>query len=119
MKSRQINYLGFLSLLSLISVLGWTTGNNGFYGFIGFIYYVRYFRIIPDEAFQLNVQKAATWSFMTEMMSLVPAMYIFHYLYESARAIPTAFAASFVVAALLFSIVLTVLEWKESKGAHD
>lgn len=119
MKSKRINYLGFLSLLSVLSVLGLTTGNNGFYGFLGFIYYVRYFKVIPDEAFQLNIQKSATWSFMAEMVSLVPAMFISHYLFEGPKAVTNAFAASFVIAALLFSIALTTLEWKESKNACD
>ena len=69
---QKINYLGFLSLLALIAILGWLTENKGLYGFFGFAYYFRYFRVIPDEFFRLNVQKAATFAFMSEMISLVP-----------------------------------------------
>ena len=71
----RINYLGFLSLLALIAVLGWRTGNKGLYGFFGFAYYFRYYWVIPDEFFRLNVQKAATFAFMSEMirtLSLLP-----------------------------------------------
>lgn len=115
---KQINYLGFLSLLSLIAVLGLTTDNNGLFGFFGFIYYIRYFWVIPDELFRLNFQKAATFAFMAEMISLVPFMFLCNYLYESARAVPMAFGLSFAAAILAFTIALILLEWKEQKGAQ-
>ena len=67
---KKINYLGMLSLLSLIAILGWKTGNTGLYGFFGFAYYIRYFWIIPDELFQQNVQKSATFAFFAEMIFL-------------------------------------------------
>lgn len=72
----KINYLGFLSLLALIAILGFTTGNTGLFGFFGFVYYIRYFWVIPDEFFRLNVQKSATFAFMSEMISLVPFMFV-------------------------------------------
>ncbi len=115
----KINYLGFLSLLALIAVLGWTTENTGLYGFFGFAYYLRYFWIIPDEFFQLNVQKSATFAFMAEMIFLVPAMFVCSYIYGAAKAVPTALGLSFAVAVFAFTIALTVLELKERKGADN
>jgi len=115
----KINYLGFLSLLALIAVLGWTTENTGFYGFFGFIYYLRYFWVIPDEFFQLNVQKSAIFAFMAEMVSLVPFMFICSYIYGAAKAAPAAFGLSFAVAILAFTAALTVLEMKERNGADN
>ncbi len=113
----KINYLGFLSLLALISVLGWYTQNTGLYGFFGFAYYVRYFWIKPDEFFLLNVQKAATFAFMTEMIFLVPFMFACTYIYGARKAVPAAFGLSFSTAVFAFTAALIILEWKERKGA--
>ena len=115
----KINYLGFLSLLALIAILGLITDNNGLYGFFGFAYYLRYFWVIPDEFFQLNVQKAATFAFMSEMISLVAFMFVCTYIYGAAKAVPTAFGSSFAVTIFVFTITLIVLEWKERKGAEN
>ncbi len=115
----QINYLGFLSLLALVAILGWKTGNTGLYGFFGFAYYLRYFWVIPDEFFRLNVQKAATFAFMSEMISLVPFMFVCNYIYGAAKAVRTAFGSSFAVTIFAFTIALIVLEWKEQKGAEN
>lgn len=116
---REINYLGFLSLLSLIAILGWTTKNTGLYGFLGFAYYLRYFRVIPDELFKLNVQKAATFAFMLEMVLLVPFMFVSTWLHGAGNPVPTAFALSFVVAVFAFTGALLVLEWREQRGAAN
>lgn len=114
-----LNYLGFLSLLALIAVLGWTTENEGLYGFLGFAYYLRYFWVIPDEFFRLNVQKAATFAFMAEMISLVPFMFACSLLFGAVKAVPTAFGLSYAAAILAFTVALLALEWKEQKGAND
>ena len=111
---RKVNYLGFLSLLALISVLGLRTENTGLFGFFGFAYYLRYFWVVPDEFFLLNVQKAATFAFMAEMLSLVPCMFACICVYGAVRA---AFGLSFAVAILAFTMALAVLEWRERRGA--
>lgn len=115
----KVNYLGFLSLLALIAILGWTTDNPGLYGFFGFAYYLRYFWVIPDEFFQMNVQRAATCAFMAEMISLVPLMFVCTYLYGAGEAVRTAFGLSYAVTIFVFTIVLMVLEWREQKGAEN
>ncbi len=117
---KKINYVGFLSLLSLIAILGFTTNNKGLLGFLGFLYYLRYFFIIPDELFLSHVQKSATLALMFELLSLVPFLFIFSYTLPSGKAVPTAFALSFVFAVFLFTFSLIVLERKEGKYAcHD
>lgn len=115
---RRINCLGFLSLLSLIAVLGWTTGNEGFYGFFGFAYYLRYFWVLPDELFRQNLQKAATCAFLTELLALVPLMFLCAAFSGGRRAVPAAFGLSFAAAILVFTIALLVLEWREQRGAE-
>lgn len=114
---RKINYLGFLSVLALIAILGWTTGNTGLYGFFGFAYYFRYFWVMPDEFFQQNVQKSATFAFMMEMVSLVPFMFLCSHLYGITKAVPTAFGLSFAVTIFAFTAMLIILELRERKGA--
>ena len=116
---RRINYLGFLSLLALIAILGWQTENKGLYGFFFFFYYFRYFWVIPDEFFQLNVQKAATFAFMSEMVLLVPFMFVCAFTYGVAKAVPISFALSFSVTILAFTIALIFHEWRERKGAEN
>ena len=109
----NFNYLGLLSLLALISVLGWFTGNDGLYGFFGF------FWVIPDELFQFNVRRAATFAFFVELLSLIPFMYVLTYLYDSQKAIPMAFGLSFAIGIFTFTIYLLILEMKENKGGID
>lgn len=113
----SVNYLGFLSLLSLIALLGWTSGNSGFYGFFGFAYYFRYFWVVPDELFLLNLQKAAAFAFMAEMISLVPFMFACAYGAGAVQSVPMAFGLSFAVSVFAFTAALMALEWKERKGA--
>ncbi len=116
---RNINYLGFLSLLALIAILGIYTENTGLFGFFGFAYYLRYFWVIPDEFFRLNIQKAATFAFMAEMISLVPFMFLCCYIYGAVKAVPAAFGLSFAVTIVAFTVYLMFLEWKERKGAEN
>lgn len=116
---RQVNYLGFLSLLSLLSVLGYFTDNVGMYGFLGFIYYARYFRVIPDELFKSNVQRACTAAWLSELIILVPITYICTIAKEGSKALGTAFGLSFATAIFIFTIVLMVLDYRESNGVFD
>lgn len=119
MMKKQINYLGFLSLLSLIAILGWITDTPGLFGFLGFIYYLRYFWVIPDESFRFNIQKASTFAFLAEMLSLIPFMFICSCLYGVNKAVPLSFSLGFAVTVLAFTITLAVLEWNEQKGVEN
>lgn len=56
---------------------------------------------------------------MSEMISLVPFMFVCTYIYGAAKAVPTAFGSSFAVTIFVFTITLIVLEWKERKGAEN
>ena len=115
----RINYLGFLSFLALLAVLGFFTDNKGFYGFLGFLVYLRYFWVNPDELFLLNVQKSATAAFLAEMVALVPLIFWFVLSSNSANGLAMAFGASFAVAVVVFSLLLTFLEFKEMSGAAN
>ena len=119
---KRFNMLGLLSLLALVAVLGFVSDNKGwfgFLGFLGFLYYLRYFRVIPDEFFLENVRKTATLSFFTGMLSLVIYIFACSLLYGTAQAAPMAFALSFATSVIVFSIALTICEWREQKGALE
>ena len=115
----RINYLGFLSLLALLAVLGFLTDNKGFYGFLGFLAYLRYFWVKPDELFLLNVQRSATAAFLLEMVALVPLIFYFVLSSNYANGLAAAFGGSFIVAVVVFSLLLTFLEFKEMNGAAN
>ena len=116
---RKINCLGLLSLLSLIALLAQPTNNEGLYGFLGFAYYLRYFIVQPDELFRLNLQKAATAAFFTQLLSLVPLMFFCASLYGGTAAVRTSFGLSFALGILSFTAALLFLELREQRGAAD
>lgn len=116
---RKINCLGLLSLLSLIALLAQPTNNEGLYGFLGFAYYLRYFFVQPDELFRLNLQKAATDAFFTQLLSLVPLMFFCASLYGGTAAVRTSFGLSFALGILSFTAALLFLELREQRGAAD
>lgn len=119
MKTRKINYLGLLSLLSIISILGIFTENKGLFGFFGFIYFIRYFWIVPDELFQLNVQKAGLLSFMAQLIVLIPIIFIAIFTFGEYEGVLISFAISFFTSILVFTFSLYNLERKEAKGVSN
>ncbi len=114
----HINYLGFLALPALLAIFAPLTGNTGLYGFLGFLYYLRYFFILPDELFLLQIRKAATAAWLTELALLAPLMALLLLLKEE-RALPVSFGLSFAGAIFVFTIYLMILEYRESRGAAD
>jgi hypothetical protein len=116
---KKINYLGFLSLLSLISILGYFTDNAGLYGFLGFLYYLRYFAVIPDELFKLNVRKAATAAWLSELILFVPLIYTSYFIFDPSKALRIAFGLSFAFAIFIFTIVMLISEYRENAGIDD
>ncbi|EPH10890.1 DUF3796 domain-containing protein [Facklamia hominis] len=114
---RRINFLGFLSLLAIISVLAFITNNTGWIGFLGFLYYLRYFWIIPDEAFVRYVEKSAALAFFTQMISLIPSLFILGIIgYKNY--IEIAFGICFSIGIFVFTIAIAYFEWNESKGIN-
>lgn len=119
MKRRHFNPLCLLSLVALVSFFAIPTGNTGLWGFAGFGYYIRYWFVEPDELFYLNMGKAATTAFLIQMVSL-PLLLLGCWLRLGAGAMMApAFGLSFAVGVIVFSILLTVLEWRESRVAND
>ncbi len=116
MSKRKINFLGFLSLLSLIAILGYTSENKGLYGFLGFLSYLRYFKVVPDELFIQNVQRAATFAFMSELMTLLPILFLLNIFKDIQETFRISFGLSFAIAIITFSVAMVILEWQDMKG---
>ncbi len=109
------NKLGLLSCLAVLGFLGFLTENKGFYGFFGFAAYLMYFRVLPDELFWQNVQKAATTAFLWQMLSLLPICFGLICIGERSGVAGIGFATSFAVGVIVFSFYLTWLEWQEKR----
>lgn len=118
-KLRQINYMGFLSLLALIPVICWKTGNHGLWGFFGYLYYLKYFWVIPDEMFILQVQKAATISCLTGIISLVPLMVLCSFFFQGREAVSVPIGLSFAVIVFLFGTSFAIFEAKGEISGND
>lgn len=103
------NPLRYLSLLSLLGILGFITDNAGFYGFFGFLGYLGFGRIIPDERFKDNVNKAAKNAFLTSML-IFPFATIAGAITHNPMIYAFAFAINFGVQVLIFGISLSYYE---------
>lgn len=103
------NPLRYLSLLSLLGLLGFITDNAGFYGFLGFLGYLGFGKIIPDERFKDNVNKAAKNAFITSLL-IFPLSTIAAAITHNPMIYAFAFAINFGVQMLIFGISLSYYE---------
>jgi len=110
MKKSWLRYLG---LLGFIGLLGNVTGNFGLYGFFGFFGFFGYERIVHDERFEANVNRAARNAFIFSLVIFAAAV-VFVSFTSNTAAYAVAFAVSFAVQILAFSISL---QYYEKRGA--
>jgi len=116
---KKLNPLGLLSILSIIAVLGIITGNMGWFGFLGFLYYLRYFGVVPDEAFKANVERSTALAFFTQLISLVPLLFIVGPVMKNDNYIPVSFGCAFSLGIFVFTLAIAWFEWAESKGMNN
>ncbi|MHB8806208.1 MAG: DUF3796 domain-containing protein [Anaerolineaceae bacterium] len=109
------NKLGYLGFIGFLGILGIVTDNKYFLAFFAFVVFFRYFAIKPDELFQLNVQKAATPAFFTEVAVQTITLAITAFTKNIAQLI-TGLALSFSISIVVFILILTIYEYKESRG---
>ncbi|SFG12076.1 Protein of unknown function [Desulfotomaculum arcticum] len=107
MKENFLWYLGFLGALGL---LGLITDNPGFYGFFGFFGFFAYRKIIFDERFKENVNKAAKNAFLSAIIfyPLVTTYAVFTSSFASVYSF--AFAINFALQIIIFSFSLSYYE---------
>ncbi len=110
----KANKLGFLSVLALLGILGIATEHKPFLGFFGFAYYIRYFFVTPDEMFQQNVRRAASFGFFSGVGATGLALAV-RILFPEFLTSNMALASCYVVSMFCFTIALTALEIKEQR----
>jgi len=108
------NNLRHLGWLGLLGAIGFLTDNKGFYGFFGFFAFFAYARVIPDELFKLNVNKAGKNAFLTGLVFYpITAVFASFVDFVSLATIYAfAFGINFALQVLVFSISLVVYELK-------
>lgn len=109
----KVNKLGFLSILALLGFMGFTV-SAPFFGFFGFAQYVRYFFVTPDEMFQQNVTKAASFGFFSGA-GVTSLAIVLHFLFPAILPVNIALVSCYVVSMVCFTISLVVLEINEQR----
>lgn len=103
------NSLKYLGLLGFLGLLGLVTDNPGFYGFFGFFSFFAYNRILPDERFKSNVNKAGKNAFMAGLI-LYPVATIIAVFSSFASIFAIAYAFNFALQIIVFTFSLTRYE---------
>jgi len=103
------NRISLLGLFGFLGLLGLPTQNPGFYGFFGFFGFFGFAKILPDEMFRLNVNKASRNAFFTGLM-LYPMVVVVGALTSIPLIYAFGFALNFAIQILVFSISLSVYE---------
>jgi len=107
MKKNSAWYLGFLGLLGL---LGLFTNNPGFYGFFGFFGFFAYRKIIFDERFKENFNKAAKNAFLSGILFYPLVATYAAFTSSDALVYSFAFAINFALQMIIFSLSLSYYE---------
>jgi hypothetical protein len=102
MNRNWIMYLGFLGFLGLLSIFSDNQGYIGFFGFFGFFGFAR---IINDERFSANINKAARNAFLISII-LYPAATILANLLSDFSVFSYAYAINFALQVLVFTFSL-------------
>ncbi|MGI6703034.1 MAG: DUF3796 domain-containing protein [Clostridia bacterium] len=105
------NRISLMGLLGLLGLLGLITDNPGFYGFFGFFGFFGFAKILPDEMFKQNVNKAAKNAFFTGLI-IYPTVVVIGTLslFPFALVFTFGFAVNFAVQILVFSFSLSKYE---------
>lgn len=109
------NRLGYVGLLGLLGITGFFADNYAYFALFAFLYFIRYFWVLPDELFCENVRRAATPSFFTSLTlyALTVALTAFH---PGTLLFVIGLVASAAVPFVLFALLLTIFEWRETHG---
>lgn len=102
MNKNWIMYLGFLGFLGLLSIYSKNLSYIGFFGFFGFF---GFSKIINDERFSANINKAAKNAFLISIV-LYPATTIFANLISNFSIFAYAYAINFALQILVFAVSL-------------
>jgi hypothetical protein len=103
------NKLSLLGFLGLLGLLGLVTHNPGFYGFCGFLGFFGFARMLPDEFFRVNADKAARNAFVSSVV-IYPITLTWGVVTSSAMVLAVGFVISFAVQMLVFVLSFAAYE---------
>ena len=103
------NRMSLFGLFGLLGLLGLVTQNPGFYGFFGFFGFFAFSKVLPDEMFKLNVNKAAKNAFFAGVI-VYPIVVVLGAFTSFSLAYSIGFAVNVAVQILVFSISLSLYE---------
>jgi len=118
------NKLSLLGFIGFLGLLGLFTNNPGFYGFFGFFSFFVFLKVLPDEMFEKNVNKAAKNAFFTGVLSFpIVALCPYEFFHSFFHPEPAAYKVAFVLGfglnfalqAFVFGISLAFYETKGDK----
>ncbi|MBC2575273.1 DUF3796 domain-containing protein [Peptostreptococcus canis] len=120
MKLNKLAYSS-LGLLSLFGFLGFITTNKFFFAFFAFAIYFKYFFIQPDEMMEKYMNKSAAYAFYLGCLSLLPVTIICFFILEKniANSLIIAFAVNWIISIIVYSLLTSYYEYKESKGLEN
>lgn len=111
----KLSYLGFLGILGLTGI---STDHHSMLGFFGFFAYFAYLGVEPDELFVQNLQKSATAGFFTGL-PLWAITITLGLVFSSPELFIIGVALSFAAVVMVFTIYLSLLEWREKRNLSE
>ena len=110
------NPLGYLGFFAVLGLVGLARDISGFLGFFGFAYYFRYFWVLPDEMLLDYVRKSAAWGFLVGTGATLVVTLVRVFSTEPSRAFGFGMSLGFTASIIVFSLILTWYELRESRG---
>lgn len=113
------NKYGIIGFVSILGIWGIYQNEPIFLSFLAFIVFFEYFFIEPDELFIVNMRKAATWGFFTNIVITSLATLVMSVFKISSNALAGGATLGFSIGIAVFCFSTSFLEWKEKRGIKD
>lgn len=109
------NKYGLIGFLSILGIWGLYQNEPIFLSFLAFIVFFEYFFIEPDELFIVNMRKAGTWGFFTNIAITSLATLVMSAFNISSNALAGGATLGFSIGIAVFCFSTSFLEWKEKR----
>ena len=103
------NWIFLLGFLGLLGLLGFFTDNSGFYGFFGFFGFFGFKKIIPDERFEQNINRAAKKAFISSLI-IFPIVTVSSAFVKNPLIYAFGYSINFAVLVFVFAISLSLYD---------
>lgn len=113
------NKFGLIGLVSLLGLWGIYIDEPIFLSFFAFIIFFEYLFVTPDELFVANMQRAATWAFLSNLIITTLLTLILSMFNISSNPLAGGATVGFSVGIVIFCFSTLLLEWKEKRGNRN